>query len=205
MSEICFDKGTFNMYLFLLFCIIVFLFYTSRENFSTVDLNGSLTKDQLLIKVTELQEQLFNSKLNNQLCQKELQIVSQQSGGSGSDKFLEKIYNPLSGTSLMNPQGSFSNPRGYNGFKEFQQLGYITGPNGRYPIMGRYKYPGKSDKFEYYSIDNERGRIKVPFKTKNDNELYDGDSIQISELGGEFTFKKYEDTDGNRYDPNVIY
>ena len=194
----------------LLFCIIIFLFYTSRENFTTVDLNGNLTKDQLLIKITDLQEQLFNCKLSNQQCQSDLQIKSQQqlnSGGSVSnvnDKFLEKVYNPLSGTSPMNPQGSFSNPRGYDGFKKFQQLGYISGPNGRYPIMGRYKFSGKTDKFEYYSIDNERGRIKIPFKNKNDNELYDGDSIQIPELGGEFTFKKYEDTDGFRYDPNLI-
>jgi hypothetical protein len=72
MTEICFDKGTFNMYLFLLFCIIIFLFYTSRENFTTVDLNGNLTKDQLLIKITDLQEQLFNCKLSNQQCQSDI-------------------------------------------------------------------------------------------------------------------------------------
>lgn len=202
MSEICFDKGTFNMYLFLLFCIIVFLFYTSRENFSTVDLNGSLTKDQLLIKVTELQEQLFNSKLNNQLCQKELQIKTQQSGGSGSsNKFLEKIYNPLERPDIVYPGGTLRS-QGYNANQMNQQLGYISNNTGKYPIYGRYKYPGKSDKWEYYTIDDSRGRIKIPFKTKNYDELYDGDQVDIANLGN-FTFTKYDQED-IKYDPNLL-
>jgi hypothetical protein len=202
MSEICFDKETFNIYLFLLFCVITFLFYTSRENFSTVDLNGSLTKDQLLIKVTELQEQLFNSKLNNQLCQKELQIKSQQSCGSGSsNKFLEKIYNPLERPDIVYPGGTLRS-QGYNANQMNQQLGYISNHTGKYPIYGRYKYPGKSDKWEYYTIDDSRGRIKIPFKTKNYDELYDGDQVDIPNLGN-FTFTKYDQED-IKYDPNLL-
>jgi hypothetical protein len=198
MSDICFDKETFNIYLFLLVCIIVFLFYTSREHFSTVDLNSNLTKDQLLIKVTELQEQL------QQISQDRfLELKSQQTESNYQNRFLEKIYNPLSGTSPMNPRGSFSTPP-YDGFRQFQMLGYISGPNGRYPVMGRYRDGNRSNKFEYYTLDNERGRIKIPFKTKNYDELYDGDQVEILNFGN-FTFSKYEDTDGNRYDPNVIY
>ena len=202
MVDICFDRGTFNMYLFLLFCVITFLFYTSRENFSTVELNSSLTKDQLLIKVTELQEQLFNSKLNNQLCQKELQIKSQQSGGSGSsNKFLEKIYNPLERPDIVYPGGTLRS-QGYNANQMNQQLGYISNNTGKYPIYGRYKYPGKSDKWEYYTIDDSRGRIKIPFKTKNYDELYDGDQVDIPNLGN-FTFTKYDQED-IKYDPNLL-
>jgi hypothetical protein len=199
MVDICFDRGTFNMYLFLLFCIIVFLFYTSREQFSTVDLNGSLTKDQLLIKVTELQEQLFNSKLNNQLCQKELQIKSQQSGGNSQERFLRKIYDPLERPDTLYPGGTLNSP-GYNANQMNQQLGYITNGTDKYPVFGRYKYPGKTDKFEYYTIENSRGRIKIPFKTKNYEELYDGDQVEISNLGN-FTFSKYEQED-IKYDPD---
>jgi hypothetical protein len=201
MSEICFDKGTFNMYLFLLFCIIVFLFYTSREQFSTVDLNGNLTKDQLLIKVTELQEQLFNSKLNNQLCQKELQITSQQTRSNSQDKFLKKIYDPLERPDTVYPGGTLRS-QGYNANQMNQQLGYISNNTGKYPIYGRYKYPGKSDKWEYYTIDDSRGRIKIPFKTKNYDELYDGDQVDIANLGN-FTFTKYDQED-IKYDPNLL-
>jgi len=189
--NICFDKSLFYTYLFLLGFFVCFTLYVylhpKIDNNSNSDLN---LKQELMNEIHKVRSE--NS------------VQHRDEVRSLQPMFLNKIFNPLSGTSLINPQGSFSNPRGYDAFREFQQLGYISGPNGRYPVMGRYKFNGKSDKFEYYSIDNERGRIKIPFKNKNNNELYDGDSINIDELGGEFTFKKYEDTDGNRYNPNVI-
>lgn len=190
MSEICFNKETFNMYLFLLFCIIVFLFYTSRENFSTVDLNGSLTKDQLLIKVTELQQELFNTKLNNQLCQKELQIKTQQTGSNSQNRFLDIIYNPLKSPERINSQGNFYD-NGFNANIQNQMMGYITNGKEQYPIYGRNR-DNKNDKYEYYTINEGRNKIKIIVPTKNYEELYDGDSVNVNEFGGTFTFKKYE-------------
>ena len=81
-------------------------------------------------------------------------------------------------------------------------IGYLNNPSGQFPVFGRYKYAGKTDKMEYYTINDMRGRIKIPFKTKNYNELYDGDTVNIDELGGECNFKKYED-EGLRYNPNL--
>lgn len=203
MTEICFDKGTFNMYLFLLFCIILFLFYTSREHFTTIDLNSNLTKDQLLIKITELQEQLFNCKLSNQQCQSDLQIKSQQTNsGDINDKLLEKVYNPLVRPDTVYP-GKTLKSQGYNANNINQQLGYISNNTGRYPVFGRYKFPGRNDRWEYYTIDDSRGRIKIALKTKNYEELYDGDQVTISDLGGNFTFTKYDQED-IKYDPNIL-
>ena len=181
-QNICFDKNSFYTYLFLLGFFVCFTFYI--HFYPKVNSSSDSYLQQ------ELMNEIHKLRTENSVQQRE--VISPQ------PIFLDKIFNPLSGTSPRNPQGSFSTPP-FNGFREFQQLGYISGPNGRYPVMGRYKFNGKSDKFEYYSIDNERGRIKIPFRNKNDNELYDGDSINISELGGEFTFTKYEDQDGNRY------
>ena len=187
---ICFDDYTLYTYVFILFSVFfIVIYYKMYEH-------------------TKIQETNDTSLLHQQLNElhKKIELIKEQKAQNVQnvqDIFLSKILNPLSGTSPLYPGGSFSNPRGYDAFREFQQLGYISGPSGRYPVMGRYKYSGKSDKFEYYTIDNERGRIKIPFKNKNDNELYDNDPITITELG-DFTFKKYEDQDGNRYDPNVI-
>ena len=56
---------------------------------------------------------------------------------------------------------------------------------------------------EYYTINEGRNSVKIPFKTKNNEELFDGDSILISELSNNpFIFKKYE-TEGLRYNPNL--
>lgn len=191
--NICFDKTIFYTYLFILgffvcFTLYVYLYPKVNENSNS---NPDLNLKQ------ELMNEIQKVRAENSVQQREVGFCSPQ------PLFLDKIFNPLSGTSPMNPQGSFSNPRGYDGFREFQQLGYITGPNGRYPVMGRYKFSNNTDKYDLYTIDNERGRIKIPFKTKNDY-LYDNDPVQIPELGGEFTFKQYENTDGNRYQPDIL-
>jgi hypothetical protein len=205
-SSICFEKNDFNLYLFLLITFIVYLLYIitvinnpvikKSSNYDSLQKQSTLdTNNALINRINELQNEIkLISNKSTSLQKKDISL---------QNKFLDKLYNPLSGTSPMNPQGSFANPRGFDGYRQFQQLGYITGPNGRYPIIGRYKFSNNTDKYDLYTIDNDRGRIKIPFKTKNDY-LYDGDSIDIPELGGQFTFKKYEDIDGNRYDPNVL-
>jgi hypothetical protein len=207
--QICFERPTFNMYMFILLCVLGYLVYfkfNSTEKLTDVDFYSNMDKDSLYKTIINMKDDLFTSKLNEQKCQTNLQALQQtqssQNIGDIRSRLLNKIYDPLSGTSPENPQGTFNNPGGFDANTQYQQLGYITGPNGRYPVMGRYRN-GRTDRFQYYIIDNERGRIKINFRTKNDNELYDGDSVNIDELGGEFKFKKYEDIDGNRYIPVI--
>ena len=192
MDTICFDKTAFYTYLFILVFLVSLFVYANYWNYTNENMYLQI-KNQLINEINKNDKPDISTNIPNipNIPKDDIQL-----------KFLEKIINPLSGTSTTYPGGSFSSPP-YDGYRQFQMLGYINGPNGRYPVMGRYKYSGKTDKFEYYSIDNERGRIKIPFKNTNDNELYDNDSIVIPELG-QFTFKKYENTDNNRYDPNVI-
>lgn len=196
-NDVCFAPTTLYTYVFILITIFVIFVY--------VFLNRDLSKKELEEQVAQLQEELYRMSLAEQKYQGALEATQQhtQRQNSIKNKFLEKIYDPLSGTSPINPSGSFSTPP-YDGFREFQMLGYISGPSGQFPVMGRYRDSNRSDRFQYYSLDNSRNRMKIPFKTKNDNELYDGDSVSIPELGEDFVFKKYEDTDGNRYSPNII-
>jgi hypothetical protein len=199
LNQICFDKSEVSLYLFLLIIILIYLTYIIYQ----IKYNSQKEITNLQKKVLKAQSNVSSvSNINNSNVSNKKSVVNENV--ELQRKFLDKLYNPLSGTSPMNPQGSFANPRGFDGYRNFQQLGYITGPNGIYPVMGRYKFSNSTDKYDLYTIDNERGRIKIPFKTKNDY-LYDGDTINIPELGGEFIFKKYEDIDSNRYDPNIIY
>jgi hypothetical protein len=84
-------------------------------------------------------------------------------------------------------------------------IGFLTSSTSaeRYPLFGRTKYPRRSDKWEYYTIDEGRNRIKIVIKTKGDNELYDGDSLTVPELGGDFTVKLYEYSNV-RYNPDLM-
>jgi hypothetical protein len=212
MDRICFERPTFNMYLFILVCIISYLVYfkfSEHYQQQKFDPYVNMSKDKLYNNVLELKDSLHDVKLKEQKCQIELsalrsnvkQSINVPPPNTLQDKFLSKIYNPLTPPENVYPGGNF-NSRGYDGYQDYQMLGYLSGLQGRYPVFGRYKYPGKTDKLEYYAIDDSRGRIKIPFKTQNYNELYDGDSINIDDLGGSYKFKKYED-EGLRYNPNV--
>lgn len=208
MDRICFEKPTFNMYLFILICVLLYLLYFRfAEYYSQFEMPKGLSTDQLYNTVLKLKDSLHDSQLREQKCQIQLQSLKNNINTSNNNnniqlKFLEKIYNPLAPPENIYPSGNF-NSRGYDAYQQFQMLGYLTGPQGQFPVFGRYKFPGKTDKMEYYTINDSRGRIKIPFKTTNYNELYDDDSINIDELGGTYIFKKYTD-EGLRYNPNIF-
>jgi hypothetical protein len=214
-SSICFEKDDFNLYLFLLITFIVYLLYiitvinnpiiNKSNNYDSLQKQSTLdTNNALINRINELQNEiklLSNNKIQNRNTQ--IQSTSlQQKDISLQNKFLDKLYNPLSPPENIIESGTFNTPR-YDAYTTYQNLGYLTGNGTQYNVFGRWMYPNKSDRWQYYVINNDRSRIKIPFKTKNNNELYDGDTIDIPELGNGFVFKKYEN-EGIRYNPNII-
>jgi hypothetical protein len=182
MAQVCIDQTLLVTYSFLLVCIIVIAFYSIyREHVKQryqVTLNE---RDPALNERTERNERSERNERDD--------IVTK--------KFLEKIYNPLAPPENVYPS------RNYDGYKRYQEIGYITSDKGQFPVFARYKYAGKTDRYEYYTITDSRNRIKIPFNIKNFNEVYDGDQVTIPDLGT-FVFRKYPD-EGLRYDHNNIY
>lgn len=201
------------MYMFILICITSYLIYftfgkdikafiTGKKD---IDVYYDIDKDILYKTIIQMKDQLYTSKLNEQKSQTSIQIQDlphiQQSTNNIQSQMLDKIYNPLVSPEPIYASGRINN-QGFDGYNQYQMLGYLSGQIGeQFPVFGRYKYPGKSDKYEYYTINEGRGRIKIPFKTKNFNELQDGDKILIPELG-DLTFTKYE-IETQRYNPNI--
>lgn len=200
-SQICFTENDFKIYVFLIFIILSYMIYVihhKREELTNVDLNSNLNINELRSKVKTLQEQLYNLQLNEQKCKTELQVTKSimnkqlQSNNKGS-----YIYNPLTPPNRMyiSPQNPI--------LDNFQMIGYVYNDNEKYPLFGRYKYHGRSDKWEYFIIDESRNRLKIPFRTKNDQELYDNDTIVIPTITGQFIARLYE-IDNVRYNPNLL-
>ena len=206
MEKICFEPHIFYTYVFILISILLYFIYYFmhlKESFgNTFDPYISMDKDTLYNTILKLKDQLYDIQLKEQKCQQELTVLSNNNSiinNQTQSKFLNKIYNPLYPPENIYPAGKLYSP-GYDGYMQYQMLGYLNCSQGRFPVFGRYKYPGKTDKYEYYTIDDSRGRIKIPFKTKNYNELFDGDNITIDEIGT-CVFKKYENEEF-RYNPN---
>jgi hypothetical protein len=149
---------------------------------TNVDLVSHLSHKELIEKIISLQESLFNIQLEKQNCEKNLQQIQnlQQTQQSVPDlissRFLNKIYNPIS------PPESLYRDK-YDSYQRYQQIGFLTNvQDGQFPVFARDKYMGKSDKQEYYTINEGRNHVKIPFKTKNYNELFDGDQVNVPEL-----------------------
>lgn len=178
MAQICIEENLAFTYSFLLVCIIALVIYANQPHIQHRNLDLDLNK-----KIKELEIRLD-------------QRDQRDRGGGVTTKFLDKIYNPLTPPENVYPGGN------YDGYRRYQEIGYLTSEQGQFPVFARYKYAGKTDRFEYYTITDSRNRIKIPFNIKNFNELYDGDQVTIPELGT-FSFKKYPD-EGLRYDPNTV-
>jgi hypothetical protein len=169
-----------------------------KEAYTDVDLHSNLTKNELVNKINKLQDDLFTCQTSQQKCMIDLQksqsILTNASSGNITQRAnLNKIYNPL-----ISPSRSYVSKN-----DSFQQLGFIFNDNERYPLYGRPKYSGRSDRYEYYIIDETRNRLKIPYKSKNDYELSDGDKIFVDILNNEYNVKIY-DYDQFRYDPDVF-
>ena len=231
-TDVCFTHRDFKTYMFLLMCLlwyILYILYKQKEEMSNVDFTSHLKEDELRSKVKLLENELYNLQLSEQRCQSDLteskEILKNMStqfarprvgevvrevpreGGvkvnidAQKTALLNKIYDPLISPERMYPGGRLNTPR----VNSFQMIGYVYQESGneRYPLFGRYKFPGKTDKWEYYVIDETRNRLKIPFKSINDNELYDGDTISIPSVGSGYKVKMYE-YDNFRYDPDVL-
>jgi hypothetical protein len=178
---ICIEERNLIIILVLILGFASFVFY-KKETFTLLTSQSGSTE---LDKMYALLKQCISS--NEQLTKQNLQNQSQQ--GNVNNKYLDKIYNPL-----YPPENVYDT--GYS----YQQLGFVFSDNERYPLFGRNKYNSKSDKKEYYVLDESRNRLKIPFRSLNDNELYDGDKIFITLLNREFNVKIY-DNEEIRYNP----
>jgi len=74
--------------------------------------------------------------------------------------------------------------------------------NGILKLYGRQTYPGSSF-YEYYTaLNSGLDQIKIPLDIKRD-ELYDGDIVNIKEIGGKYRVKLYR-YDAPKYYPDLI-
>lgn len=199
MNQICMDTRL----LITGSCVIAFsllLFYyqlqkykKQNEEFSVANLYSSLSKDQLKSKLDEIESKLYKTEIQKQECERQLSTIQSniQTQNLQSQISLERIYNPLVGPERIYPNLQQTD--------NYQQLGYVSKGSLRLPLFGRRKYK-RSDKWEYYVIDNSENKIKVPIKSLNDYELSTGDNITFD--GEQYLVNLYE-IDSVRYNPDI--
>jgi hypothetical protein len=178
MSLVCFEKPTLSMYGLLLIAVTVYIAFYSYS-----------------IKVEPIS---YSIKVEPIKIQEAIPINEDPIVVPPRDLFRERLTDPLAP-----PETIYTGD--YDSFRIYQPVGFLSdGTIGSiYQVFARRKYYRRSDKMTYYTIDQSRRSIKIPFKTHNDDELYDGDTVTIPILG-DLTFTKYDNDDNYRYNPFVI-
>lgn len=198
-SSVCVSTSDFKKYMYILLILIFYILYilysSGKENLTNIDLNSGMTTDQLKNKIIKLQEQLYDIQISEQKCQVDLYKTTLLLKNNQSTQNINKITNPL-----ISPDRIYANP--LSNTSSYQMVGYIYKDNDRYQLFGRYREPGRSDKWDYYIIDQNRQSLKIPFTTKNYSEIFDGDVLNIPTLGENFIAKIYE-LEQLRYNPNI--
>lgn len=201
-SSVCVSTSDFKKYMYILLILIFYILYilysSGKEHLTNIDLNSGMTTDQLKNKIIKLQEQLYDIQINEQKCQADLYkttVLLKNNQINENTQNINKITNPL-----VSPERIYTNP--LSNINSYQMVGFVYKDNDRYQLFGRYREPGRSDKWDYYIIDQNRQSLKIPVNTKNYSEIFDGDVLNIPTVGENFIAKIYE-LEQLRYNPNI--
>lgn len=189
MDNICFNKGTFSMFSFILLSIGIYLIYFIYKQY---EIDQMSRNEQITKLENKLDQQMFKIK----------QETIPKQNDNNNDRFLRIVYDPLKTPEQIYPGGSF-HQRGFDNNIQNQMIGYISNTSGQYPLFSK-SHDNRKDRFEYYTINESRNRIKIPILTKNFNELYDGDNVNVPDFSTiPFIFKQYK-IEGNTYNSSVF-
>ncbi|NBU33959.1 hypothetical protein EB118_03070 [bacterium] len=168
-SEVCFRQGDFKLYVLLYVLILGYLLYIAVNYTDTSELKGYF------------QTAVDNIQVRSVPVPVHVPVhvpVYVPTDNKNIETGPERIY----------PGGRLDMPSNM----DYQQIGFIFNENARYPLYGRPRYPGRTDKYEYYIVDQSRNRLKIPIPTNNYEELFDSDTVQVKELNSTFNIKLYE-------------
>jgi hypothetical protein len=153
-----------NQLMLLFFINISFIFYLATKSTSIVP-----PERVRPVKVTA--PIIINKERSSALNRTPIEIVN----------YPKHLNDPLRG-----PERYRLNHINYN------NVGFITtSSGGKYLLFGRQK-GYRSNQYEYYITDSSNSNIKYPVKYKNYNEIFDKDTVDIPEVGGNSTATVYD-------------
>ena len=127
IERVCIDKRIFEISVLLLVLILgyTFIIYKRYETLADVNLNETLNRDDLIIKLSKLQNDLYTCQVDNQYCKSDL----------------AKANMPRVGDCQSTSNGPIRTYDTNN--KTYQNIGILYSGSQRFPLYGRRKYSGK--------------------------------------------------------------
>lgn len=160
---ICMDEPIFYLIIIISLIVTWLVIKKFKEMLSPINFEKDLSKDELVTEIRKLKDLLHSTSLQKQLCERNLKSCenTDQSLLPGQAGVPKRIYTTDT--------------------TKFYQIGYVSNDLGTiFPLFGRRLYRQRSDKWEYYIIEGSENKVRIPITTKNDQELSDGDPININ-------------------------
>lgn len=184
-EKICFPKNTFlqTVGLVITIIIIAFVIFTYylmlKEPKVQLKQNGS---GELLNQIKQLKNTNYELGVSNERCNQNVfmlenqrrQTVGREGGGYTRGGEYGGTYGATRQYVSPDQPGSDIN---------YRQVGFLYDANNRYSLYGRYLYKGRTDLWEYYIVDDSRNKIRIPFKSPNNKEIFDGDTVTVPTIG----------------------
>jgi hypothetical protein len=190
---ICLPQTNFFIVILIFVFLCIYYYYQFQQESSNINSVTSLQQEVTFLKqeVTTLNDINNTNKMNSITTQ--LQSVKQQPYNVG---------NSINNNSADSNGPSRQYVNNYNDTQNWLVVGYLyDNLNNRYVLYSRNLYPGNNNRKEYYTVDDSRNRIEIPFSTPNNKEIMDGDQVIVPTLTGTLTAKIY-DIQQNKYNPN---
>jgi hypothetical protein len=177
-EKICFPKNNFLQIvgLITMFIIVIFVgftYYLILNERKQKNVAVDLPKQELLNQIKSLKNSNYELSLDKERCNQNVfnlqNLQRKYAGGS---------YGGTTGATRM-----YTSPNEPGSDLNYRQLGFLYDSTYRYPLYGRYLYSGRTDLWEYYIIDDSRNRIKISFKSPNNKEIFDGDTVNVPTIG----------------------
>jgi len=162
-----------------------------KEKFTSFDSTLNMTQNDLKNKIKQLENKLHVSQLDTERCKTELAHAQSQGPSSALiDALASTAASRIQGPERIYPHGNlYDRQPSY----DYQMVGFLISEDGeRLALYGRPKYRSRTDKMEYYAVDDTRNHLKIPFETRGDEEISDGDTVNIERLGKQFVATIYE-------------
>lgn len=185
-EKICFPRNTFlqTVGLVVTIIIITFVIFTYylilKEPQVQIKENGSQPQ-KLLTQIKQLKDTNYELGLSNERCNQNVFMLE--------NKTRQITGRENSYTRGGEDGGTFGATRQYispeapGSDLNYRQVGFLYDAINRYSLYGRYLYKGRTDLWEYYIVDDSRNRIRIPFKSPNNKEIFDGDTVTVPTIG----------------------
>ena len=183
-DKICFPKNNFLQTVGIIIALIViaFIIFTYYLMIKEPKVQR-IAPAEVSKELNKLKDENYELSRSNERCNQNVFMLTQQRKESGYNEGSGYNLRDMSYGGTTGATRKWINSDAPGSDINYRQVGFLYDGVNRYSLYGRYLYKGRTDLWEYYAVDDSRNRIRIPFKSPNNKEIFDGDTVVVPTIG----------------------